>query len=275
LDGHTEGVQGEEVLILLLGGTSETAPVANALAAAGMEVLVSTATDNDLDVGDHPSIEHRRGRMDGGEMAALIKERAIDAIVDATHPFAEAVRATARTVADESHLAYFTFIREESSYDYEKISYADNHESAAETAFAFGMPVLLTTGSRNLKPYVDAARRLNMNVTARVLDHEESLKACREAGLESGEVVTGRGPFSLEENLALIKERSIGTIVSKESGKAGGLEEKIESARIGKCNVVLIKRPIHPADNAFSNIETLVKAVVNHMERVKCGKPTA
>lgn len=41
-------------MILLLGGTSDTAPIARGLAAVGLPVLVSTATDIDLDVGVHP-----------------------------------------------------------------------------------------------------------------------------------------------------------------------------------------------------------------------------
>ena len=41
--------------VLLLGGTSETAPLATALARAGHNVLVSTATDIALDVGTRTS----------------------------------------------------------------------------------------------------------------------------------------------------------------------------------------------------------------------------
>ncbi|MBF0509675.1 MAG: precorrin-6A/cobalt-precorrin-6A reductase [Deltaproteobacteria bacterium] len=44
------------MMILLIGGTSETASFAEALAAAGFDVLVSTATDVALEVGRHPRI---------------------------------------------------------------------------------------------------------------------------------------------------------------------------------------------------------------------------
>ncbi len=43
-------------MILLIGGTSETAPLASGLAAAGYEVLVSTATDAPAGDRDHPRI---------------------------------------------------------------------------------------------------------------------------------------------------------------------------------------------------------------------------
>ena len=51
-------------MILLIGGTSETAPLASGLAGVGYEVLVSTATDSRLNVGDHPRISRRAGRLD-------------------------------------------------------------------------------------------------------------------------------------------------------------------------------------------------------------------
>jgi len=73
-------------MILLLGGTSETAPLAEALANAGYRVLVSTATDIPLDVGSQPNIAQRRGPLSEPEMAALVHEQQIKAIVDAAHP---------------------------------------------------------------------------------------------------------------------------------------------------------------------------------------------
>ncbi len=75
-------------MILLIGGTSETAPLAEALAAAGFKVLVSTATEVPLNVGDHPNIFSRSGKLDGPDMAQLAKKRGVQAIVDASHPYA-------------------------------------------------------------------------------------------------------------------------------------------------------------------------------------------
>ena len=43
-------------MILLLGGTSETAPIAEGLANAGHFVLVSNCTDTPLNTGAHAAI---------------------------------------------------------------------------------------------------------------------------------------------------------------------------------------------------------------------------
>jgi len=85
LVGHGSRAAGVQSIILLIGGTSETAPLASGLAEAGYEVLVSTATAAPLAIGDHPRIARCAGRLDEEEMVALGKEKGIRTIVDAAH----------------------------------------------------------------------------------------------------------------------------------------------------------------------------------------------
>ncbi|MDD2673235.1 MAG: precorrin-6A/cobalt-precorrin-6A reductase, partial [Syntrophales bacterium] len=67
--------------LLLLGGTSETAPLALALAEAGFRLLVSTATEFRLDLPEHAHIERRSGPLDEKGMTALVRKKSISAIV--------------------------------------------------------------------------------------------------------------------------------------------------------------------------------------------------
>ncbi len=230
-------------MILLLGGTSETAPVAEALARAGYRVLVSTATDIELAVGSHPRIEHRRGRLNAEQMAGLVHERGIRAIVDATHPFASAVRATAQQVAEQLQIPYLNYARPGSVGEADGVCIAANHEDAARWACKTGVPILLTIGSRNVLPYAREARRAGIPLIARVLDHPDSHTACREAGIPQECVITGRGPFSVEENRRVIQKYKIGVLVTKDSGDAGGVPEKLEAARREGCSVIVVGRP--------------------------------
>jgi len=85
LVGHGSRAAGVQSIILLIGGTSETAPLASGLAKAGYEVLVSTATAAPLAIGDHPRIARCAGRLDEEEMVALGKEKGIRMIVDTAH----------------------------------------------------------------------------------------------------------------------------------------------------------------------------------------------
>src|SRR3989339_1993993 len=100
-------------MILLIGGTSETASLAEGLAAAGYEVLVSTATDAPLAVGDHPRISRREGRLDEAGMVALAREKDIRVIVDAAHPYAAAAHAVAQRAAQRLGIPCLVFRRPE------------------------------------------------------------------------------------------------------------------------------------------------------------------
>ena len=205
-------------MILLIGGTGETAALAEGLAAAGYEVLVSTATDVPLAVGNHPRISRREGRLGEEGIAALAEEKGIRAI-DAAHPYAAAVHDSAYRAAHRLNIPYLLFRRPEADIGGEDLHFAADHAEAAEMAFSFGSPVLLTTGSRNLAPYAQAARRTGLPYAARVLDTRESREACRAAGIPEDRIIAGRGPFSLEENLAAILRFEIGVIVTKEGGR--------------------------------------------------------
>jgi bifunctional phosphoserine phosphatase/homoserine phosphotransferase/precorrin-6x reductase len=244
-------------MILLLGGTSDCPSVAEALARAGYHVLVSSATEVDLFTGSHPRIERRCGRLDAGQMAALIGERNIRAIVDAAHPYATLLHATAEAVACKVGIPYLSYVRPGSVGAGEGVCVVADHEAAAQRAFQAGKSVLLTIGSRYVVPYAEEARRKSVDLIARVLDHPDSLQACRDAGIPH--IVTGRGPFSVDENRRLIRQFSAGVLVTKDSGDAGGVREKLEAARLEGCEVIVVGRP--ERSGGFDEVPALVTAL--------------
>ncbi len=250
-------------MILLVGGTSETAPLGLALASSGWKVLVSTATDVPLDVGEHPNLAHRSGKLDESSMARLISERGIRIVVDASHPYASAVRSTARNVCQALEIPYLTFIRPAVIEEKDFIQFAANHEHAARQAFAFGRPVFITTGSRNLAPYADQARRTGVALVVRVLAHPDSMDACRKAGIPETNIITGRGPFSVQDNRSVIQRFRIGCLVTKDSGIAGGGLEKIEAARLENCQVVVVGRPEQQDKAICSTLDEVLVTVRN------------
>jgi precorrin-6A/cobalt-precorrin-6A reductase len=253
-------------MILLLGGTSETAPLAMALAERGFRVLVSTATDVPLDVGAHPLLEKRTGPLDSESMATLAGEKDVQVIVDASHPYASAARANAQEAARRLDIPYLTWVRPAVIHGDDSLHVASDHESAARIACSFGKAVLLTTGARNLVPYAREAKAKGVTLVVRVLPHDSSLEACRKAGIPEKNVITGRGPFSVEENRAAIRKFGIGVIVTKDSGEAGGVPAKIEAAREEGCQVVVVGRPEETAEMTFSDLGALVAAVARLLE---------
>lgn len=248
-------------MILLLGGTSETEAVALGLANTGYEVLVSTATDIPLEVGTHPRIQRRSGKLDSPAMVNLIKQSGIKAIVDVTHPYAAEVRETARQTAAHMNLPYLTLIRPTSIYIAMGILLAQDHKEAAQVACSFGCPVLLTIGSKNLHPYACQSRIAGVTLIARVLNHAQSIKACCDAGIPERFIITGRGPFPVEENRVVIRRFGIGVLVTKDSGLAGGVPEKLKAAQLENCKVVVVSRPVQPDSYTFEEISELIGAV--------------
>ena len=252
-------------MILLIGGTSETAPLAEALAAAGFRVLVSTATEVPLDVGKHPNISSRRGMLDMQGMTQLATERGVQAIVDASHPYSVAAHANAKKVALDLSIPCFRWARPPAAKDGDPVFFARTHEFAARTACSLGRPVFLTTGSRNIVPYALEADRTCLPLVVRVLPHPESIAACRRAGVPEKHIVLGRGPFSVEANRAVIREFGIGTLVTKDSGVEGGFPAKIDAARMEGCRVIVVQRSEEVMEQTFSNISELVGAVSDRL----------
>ena len=260
--------------ILLIGGTSETAPLADGIAAAGCAVLVSTATDVPLAIGEHPGISRRTGRLDAEGLTLLVREKGIQAIVDAAHPYAAELHATVQKVSRGLSLPCLVYRRPEALGEKDahphhgpadaaaRLAYVTNHTEAARRAFADGRPVLLTTGSRNLAPYAAQARRTGVPLAVRVLNTADSLAACRAAGIEETRIIAGRGPFSIEENLAAIHHFSIGVLVTKESGAAGGFPEKLTAAETAGCLLVVVGRPL-ASGRTFESPAALIEALLS------------
>ncbi|MBF0474788.1 MAG: precorrin-6A reductase [Deltaproteobacteria bacterium] len=249
------------MMILLIGGTSETASFAEALAVAGFDVLVSTATDVALEVGRHPRIFRRCGRLDQAGLVRLITEKDIRAVVDIVHPYAGMARLHARMAAAERHIPYLSWVRPAVLLPEESLFFAPNHLEAAQLACSFQATVFLTTGSRNLEPYVAEAARAGVRLVIRVLSHRESRAACHAARIPDDNIITGRGPFTVADNLAVLRRFDVGVMVTKDSGAAGGVLDKLAAAKTAGCKVVVVARPEDTAAPSFTTAAELVTAL--------------
>jgi precorrin-6A/cobalt-precorrin-6A reductase len=87
------------------------------------------------------------------------------------------------------------------------------------------------------------------------------MEACRLAGIDEQWIISGRGPFSKEDNLEVIRKFDIGVLVTKDSGIAGGVKDKLDAARLENCRVVIVRRPERTVETVFDTIRNLVEAV--------------
>ncbi len=251
-------------MILLLGGTSETPRIANLLAEKNVEVLVSNLTEYPVDWQMSKGIRLRHGALDVRDICELIGDQRIIAVVDAGHPYAEKLHDNAIKACLGMKVSYYRYERPGVNYEGYDIEFADDHQCGAERAFEIGQRALLTIGSRNLEPYVKAAEDAGAKLYVRVLPCSESLANCREAGIDEEALIAEHGPFTIEQNIELIKKHSIDVLVTKDSGKAGGVLEKLEAAKACGIKVIVIKRPpiTRTTEESFSVISELVKTVL-------------
>ena len=68
---------------------------------------------------------------------------------------------------------------------------------------------------------------------------EESVRL----GFKGRNLIAMQGPFSAEMNVALLHQTKAKYFVTKESGKAGGFEEKKKAARETGAVLVVVGRP--------------------------------
>lgn len=238
--------------VLIYAGTTEGRELAEKLSNEGIPCVCCVATEYGsmvmrADEAHSPLIEVRQGRLTAPEMAGLEESGEFLAVVDATHPFAEDVTDNIRKSKEmvSGHGLQLPFLRllrdagdplPDGSFLYETAK-----ECADALAHTEGK-ILLTTGSKELGTFC-RDEGLRGRIVARVLPGRESVAACYEAGLSGSQIIAMQGPFSEEMNRAIFHQYHIEQLVTKESGRAGGTDEKIRAAGHEGIPCHVIRRP--------------------------------
>lgn len=249
-------------MILLLGGTADTDPFLEELHTAGFTVCLSQATASRLALVHLPE-KHICGMLNEATLSEILAKHAITAIVDVTHPYAVNIKIMARNVAACHKIPYLRYLRAESTIGHkDTVKFARTHQEAADIACQPGTTVLLTVGSKNVAVYTAAAHRNSCRIIARVLDEPQSVNICIAAGVAECDIIAARGPFTVNENRAHLRAFNATVMVTKESGVQGGVEEKIEAAKLEGCTVIIVERPQIDDLIPFTSRDDLIQALL-------------
>lgn len=263
-------------MILLLGGTTEGREILAHCLERGWAVVATAATEygrilleKSASGFQKKDIHFIARPLEREEMIFLIREKGVKVVVDATHPFAVLVSKKAREACRETGIPYIRYCRQRGGIPEKgEVLICPHYEAAAQKAAALGGKgtIFLTVGSRPLPLFVAAAREQGRRVVARVLPVVEAIERCRKAGLEPADIIAMQGPFSCELNKALFRAYQASVVVAKESGIAGGMEEKVQAAASLGIPLVLVSRPAEPLPEGQEIVVGAYMDLINCLE---------
>ncbi len=233
--------------ILIFSGTTEGRTLSNMLSEYKTEHYVSVVSDYGIRIQGKTDFAHvRTGRLDYEGMKSWFQELFPDSrhavVVDATHPYAADATANIRKAAEACGVQRIRIVRNFSETEPER-SFFSIEECAAALEKEKGN-ILLTTGSKELSAYCGVVPEETVQRTfVRVIPSVESLAACEKAGILPGHVIAMQGPFSKALNKEIFRQYGIRHMVTKESGPAGGYQEKTEAASELGLGIWVIRRP--------------------------------
>ncbi len=230
---------------VIFSGTTEGRTLSKMLSGEGIKHTVCVATGYGAALmDDEPSVSVHTGRMDKEEMIRFFKEQGFDTVVDATHPYAVEASQNIEDASRSCGISYIRVTRDEEDMTHDGMSYYESIEECARAVDKLSGNILLTTGSKELKNYLDNVSKETASATyVRVLPSAESIRICEEEGIAADHVIAMHGPFSKEMNEALIRQYDIRHLITKDSGSTGGFSEKIDAAAACKSTVHVIARP--------------------------------
>ncbi|MGJ6966606.1 cobalt-precorrin-6A reductase [Streptosporangium sp. G11] len=242
--------------VLILGGTDEARRLAAALAGRAETHVVSSLAgrvrDPKLPVG-----EVREGGFGGADgLAAWLTKHGAHTVVDATHPFAARMTASAVEAARRTGLPLLILRRPGwQAAPGDDWRWVPSLEAAAELLPSLGERVFLTTGRRSLPVFagLDGQWFLARSVDMPGPVVPRHLK-----------VLLSRGPFTVDGELALMREHRVEVLVTKDSGGEMTTAKLLAARELG-LPVVIVRRP--PPPGGVTSVET-VEAALAWLETV-------
>ena len=202
-------------------------------------------------------IPQRIGGFGGPEgLAAYLRAERIDAVVDATHPFAARMSANAVAACRATATPLVVFTRPPwARQDGDRWIEVATMEEAVDAPGPERKTVFLTQGRLQLAAFVRAPQH---RYIVRAIDppaEAEALVDCR--------LILARGPFALHDELALMRDEKVETLVTKNSG-GRATYPKIEAARMLGVEVVIVKRPKPPDAETLHDLDAVMAWIASH-----------
>ena len=236
--------------ILILGGTTEGRLLAERLAKrAELEVTLSLAGRTASPV-PH-AVPIRIGGFGGVEgLSAHLAAARVDALIDATHPYATVISQNAAAAACKAAVPFVALRRPPwTAIAGDRWSEVDDTRAAVKAIGHESRRVFVALGRNELAPFVEAPEHFYL---IRSVDRVEP-----PLPLPQVSYVTARGPFSEADDRALMEQHAIDVVIAKNSG-GGAAYGKIAAARALGIDVIVLRRAAAPSAPAVESIEDAI-----------------
>ena len=238
--------------LLLLGGTAEGRELAVRLRDVP-DLRVVTSLAGRLDDPRLPAGEVRSGGFGGASgLAVWLRANAPALVVDATHPFAGQIsrNALAACAVTESLLLRLQRPGWTASVGDRWLRVPDV-AAAADLVPTVGRRPLLTTGRQDLTTFTGHPVCALLDLVVRCVEPPEQSLPARTT------VLLARGPYTLDSELALLRQRGIDVLVTKDSG-GDHTRAKLDAARELGVPVVMVERP--PMSPGVATVASVAEA---------------
>ena len=228
--------------LCVFAGTTEGRELVEFLSSQNLSVTACVATEyGETLLTPRENLTISAQRLTPEEMQALFSRENFDMVIDATHPYASVVTENIASACEAAGVRYQRLLRGGCKAGEDAV-FVPDIPAAVDYLNGTEGRILLTTGSKELAKYT-GLRDFADRVYARVLPMEDSLRLCQSAGLKPAHILAMQGPFSEEMNVAMLKSVGAKYLVTKDSGTAGGFDEKVSAARTAGATLVIIGRP--------------------------------
>ncbi|MBP5339659.1 MAG: cobalt-precorrin-5B (C(1))-methyltransferase [Prevotella sp.] len=236
-------------MILVFGGTTEGRRVVEVLEEAGTRYYYSTkGGEKGQQVGVVNGI-HITGGMDVAQMTAFCRDHGIRLVVDAAHPFAEALHRNLLLAAQQTGTPVIRYDRIYPKHD-SNLTWCKDFNDAARQLAAQGVDRLLALTGVNsigrLKPFWEK----HPECWFRILNRQTSLRVAQANGFPEEQLVY----YETDDTAQLIGQLRPDAVITKESGLSGGFTEKVETARQAGVKVFVVERPPYPTGESVETV---------------------
>jgi len=234
-------------MLLILGGTVEARTLAAALVQHGVPVTSSLA--GRVAEPRLPAGAVRVGGFGGPQgLAAWLRDHEVTAVVDATHPFAGRISASAAEACQDEGVPLLRLERPgwvERPGD--RWTWVDDPHAAAVALPTFGARAFLTTGRQGLAAFAQT----EVWCLIRCVDPPAPPLPPHH------ELILDRGPYTLAGEGALIDRHRIDVVVTKDSG-GEHTAAKLAAAHERELPVIVVRRPPRVAMETVRTVQAAV-----------------